>query len=91
MRLSTILAIAVAVALIAGAGVLWPNDANVCNPSRLPSLTGRVETMGKETVHDTGRCWIVRVRDPRTGTLYKVPFESEAETLKHPIGSTYTR
>lgn len=86
----TVVACAIAVGLIVGAGVLWPNDLNVCNV-QLPSFSGKVETLGRKTVQDTETCWIVRVRDPHTGTLYKVPFESQEETLKYPIGSTYSR
>ena len=89
--MKTILVCAIAVAMIAGAGVLWPNDANLCNASRLPSFAGKVETLGRKSAHNTEMCWIVDVRDSKTGEIRKVPFESEAETLKHPIGSTYSR
>ncbi len=88
--MKTIFTCAVAIALIAGVGVLWPNDTNVCNV-KPPSFSGTVEAAARETVQNTERCWILRVRDPQTGTLYRVPFETEAETLKYPVGSTYSR
>lgn len=87
----TILVCAVAIALIAGAGVLWPNDANLCNASRLPSFAGRVESLGRKAAHDTQTCWIIDVRDSKTGELHKVPLQSQEETLKLPIGSPYSR
>lgn len=80
-----------AAVLILGVGVLWPNETNACNISRLPSFSGKVETAARKTVHNTETCWIIRVRDPHTGTLYRVPFKTEEDALKHPTGSTYSR
>lgn len=85
---------AIAIALIAGTGVLWNNQDNVCSPNnpKLPrSFSGEVTTGAHKVVDGVESCWIVMVKDSQTGVEHAVPFNVQSEAEKHTLGSTYSR
>ena len=89
-----ILVCAIAIVLIAGTGVLWNNQDNVCSPNnpKLPrKFSGVVTVDTRKVVDGVESCWVIRVQDSQNGVEHIVPFNTQAEAEKHTLGSTYSR